>query len=118
MKNQLNEEIFKRHAELCGVLSNYKRLMILALLHQQERSVGELVEILETHKANISQHLRVLREYHLVNTRKDGQTVYYSLRDERLMDVCKVTRAILLESMKSEGKIAQGIDPDNLMIVG
>ena len=95
-----NPELYDLHAEFCKVISSPKRLMIITLLAGNELSVGELVTALEMPFSNISQHLRVLRERHIVQTRKDGQTVYYSLADERLPKVCSQIRTILLDGMK------------------
>ena len=73
-----NHEIFQLRAGLCQVLSNPKRLMIMALLSKQDLSVGEIAKATDTALATISQqHLRVLREHHMVNTRKDGKTFFY-----------------------------------------
>ena len=110
-----NPEIFRIHAEFCKVLANQKRLMILALLAKKEMNVGEIVEVLEMRLANVSQHLRVLRMHHIVKTRKEGQTVYYRLADERLMDACNLIRSVLLDDLKQRGMVAQEINPENLV---
>ncbi|MDQ7849498.1 MAG: metalloregulator ArsR/SmtB family transcription factor [Armatimonadota bacterium] len=55
----------------------YKRLEILDALRNGERSVGELAEALGIRKANISQHLAVLRGKGIAVARPDGQTVFY-----------------------------------------
>ena len=70
-------------AELMKVLSNETRLMILCLLVEGERSVTDLAETLEVRGPTMSQQLALLRKDGLVGTRRDGQTVYYSLaRDD------------------------------------
>lgn len=63
-------------------LSNRNRLMILCLLIEAERSVGELVAELELHGPTVSQHLALLRKDGLVKTRRDGQTIWYSISSE------------------------------------
>jgi DNA-binding transcriptional ArsR family regulator len=109
-----NIEIFRRHAELCKVLSSEKRLMIIALLSKRELSVGEIADATQTALTTISQHLRVLREKHVVTTRKEGQTVFYKLADPRLMEACVMIRAVLLDDMKRHGTLAQDIDPEGV----
>ena len=109
-----NHEIFQLHAEFCKVLSNPKRLMIIALLSKSDMSVGELSEATDTAMATISQHLRVLRESHIVKTRKDGQVVYYSLVDPSLMEATVMIRRVLLKSMHERGAIAREIDPEGV----
>ncbi|MEM8630816.1 MAG: metalloregulator ArsR/SmtB family transcription factor [Pseudomonadota bacterium] len=64
-------------------LSHSGRLRILCYLHEGERSVGELEDMLGARQAAVSQHLARLRSEGLVTTRRDGKTVYYRLADER-----------------------------------
>ena len=68
---------------LMKVLSNENRLMILCQLVAEERSVGQLAELLEMRQAALSQQLALLRKDGLVKTRRDAQTIFYSLaRDD------------------------------------
>ncbi len=55
--------------------------MILCHLGSGEKSVGQLEELLQLRQAAVSQMLARLREEELVSTRRDGKTIYYSLRD-------------------------------------
>ena len=66
-------------AELLKALANERRLQVLCLLAGGERSVGELNELLDLSQSALSQHLAVLREEGLVQTRREAQTIYYSL---------------------------------------
>ncbi|KTF36907.1 ArsR/SmtB family transcription factor [Xanthomonas translucens] len=66
-------------ARLLKALGNEKRLLLLCLLVDHEHSVGELNARLDLSQSALSQHLAVLREDGLVQTRRDGQTIYYSL---------------------------------------
>ena len=103
--------IFELHADFCKTLSNPKRLMILAPLAKRETSVGEIAEVIEVSLSNVSQHLAVLKSQNLVNTRKEGQTVYYSLADRRIIQACTLIRSVLLDNMKKRGLVAQEADP-------
>ncbi len=70
-------------SELMKVLSNEHRLMILCQIVEQERSVGELARLLDLRQAAISQQLALLRKDGIVKTRREAQTVFYSLaRDD------------------------------------
>ena len=60
-------------------LGNRHRLMILCELHNGERSVSALQEALGLSQSSLSQHLARLREDELVKTRRESQTIYYSL---------------------------------------
>lgn len=66
-------------AQLLKALGNEKRLMILCLLAEGEHSVGELNERLDLSQSALSQHLAVLREQGLVSTRREAQTIFYSV---------------------------------------
>lgn len=65
-------------------LSNKTRLMVLCSLLDGERSVTELLENVPVTQPVLSQHLALLRDAQLVDTRRAGQTIYYRLADERI----------------------------------
>jgi DNA-binding transcriptional ArsR family regulator len=110
-----NPELFRLHANFCKVLANPTRLMIIALLSKSELNVSQLAEFTETSLATTSQHLRVLREHDVVTGRKEGQTVYYNVTDERLMDACTRIRTILLDNMKARGLVAHELEPTGIV---
>ena len=60
-------------------MANPKRLLVMCTLLGGEKSVGELAEIVQLSPAALSQHLGKMRALRLVSTRRDGQTIYYSL---------------------------------------
>ncbi len=68
-------------ARLMRSLANSQRLLILCALSQGELSVGELNERVTLSQSALSQHLAVLRNEQLVSTRRESQTIYYSLTD-------------------------------------
>lgn len=100
-----NYEIFDVHAEFCKTMANTKRLIIIRALKDKERTVGEFSELLDLPIANVSQHLKALRDHDIVTTRKEGQKVYYSLTDPRLVDACDMIRRIIVDLNKRKGKL-------------
>ena len=64
-------------------LANRHRLMILCELHKGEHSVGALQESVDLSQSALSQHLARLREDNLVKTRRESQTIYYSLASDQ-----------------------------------
>lgn len=66
-------------AATLGAMANPKRLLVMCTLLGGEKSVGELAEIVHLSPAALSQHLGKMRALRLVSTRRDGQTIYYSL---------------------------------------
>ena len=73
------EAAAEKVSDLMKVLSNKNRLMVLCQLVEAERSVGELAKTIEVREQAMSQQLALLRKDGLVKTRRDGQTIYYSL---------------------------------------
>jgi ArsR family transcriptional regulator, virulence genes transcriptional regulator len=74
-------------SELLKAMANPQRLRVLCLLIEREMSVGELNALVPLSQSALSQHLAVLRERALVKTRRDAQTVYYSVADGTVHDV-------------------------------
>lgn len=72
------------------VLANEDRLLLLCQLSQGEMSVSELEEALDIHQPTLSQQLAVLRAEGVVNTRRDGKRIFYSVRDPGVMRVLEV----------------------------
>jgi DNA-binding transcriptional ArsR family regulator len=66
-------------AATLAAMSNPKRLLVMCTLLNGEKSVGDLAEIVDLTPAALSQHLGKMRVLRLVTTRRDGQTIYYSL---------------------------------------
>jgi DNA-binding transcriptional ArsR family regulator len=100
-----NREIFEVHAEFCKTLANPKRLIIVRALKVKERTVSDFAKLLDLPIANVSQHLKALRDRDIVVTRKEGQKVYYSLSDPRLVDACDMIRKIIVDLNKRRGKM-------------
>lgn len=65
-------------------LSNEKRLLIICALFRGEKSVGELEEIVDISQSALSQHLARLRRDDMVATRREAQTIYYSIKDDEI----------------------------------
>lgn len=66
-------------SQLLKAMANPTRLMILCTLAEGEKSVNELVRALELQQSTVSQNLSRLRSDRLVKTRRDAQTIFYSL---------------------------------------
>jgi ArsR family transcriptional regulator len=79
-------------AGIFKVLAHPLRIHIIETLREGELSVGSVLEKVKVEPANLSQHLSLLRQSHLVVTRKDGNQVLYSLRDPLLLDVLDAMR--------------------------
>ena len=90
----VNQAVHLFKAEFFKALAHPMRIAILELLQAGEKSVGELQELLKVESSGVSQQLAVLRARNLVDTRKDGTTVYYSLRDPKIGNLLDVARQV------------------------
>lgn len=88
-------ERYRLHAEICKVLTDPKRLMLLDALRGGERSVGELAGAIGVTLPNASQHLAVLRSAGLVDGRRTGTTVNYRLAEPAIATACDIIHAIV-----------------------
>lgn len=88
------EERAEEAAELLASMANPKRLLVLCHLVEGERSVGELAGIAGISQSALSQHLAKMRLQGLVRTRRDAQTIYYSLASNEVRAVLETLYAI------------------------
>ena len=77
----------RKASELLTALSHEGRLLILCLLAEGEKSVSELEDAMKLPQAAVSQQLARLRFDRLVNTRRDGRTIYYSIASDEVSSV-------------------------------
>ncbi|NBE08331.1 ArsR/SmtB family transcription factor [Paragemmobacter ruber] len=74
-------------AATLDAMANPKRLLVMCTLLKGEKSVGDLAEIVNLSPAALSQHLGKMRALRLVATRRDGQTIYYSLASPEVSEI-------------------------------
>ncbi len=87
-------QIFDQLARIGKAVANGRRLELLEFLAQGERTVESLARVAKLSVANTSQHLQTLRQAGLVETRKEGQKVHYSLSDERVVALLGIMREL------------------------
>lgn len=95
------EPIYAVKAEFFRVLGHPARVRILELLGEGERSVGELQAELDLDSSGTSQHLGVLRRQGVLESRKEGTSVFYRVRDPRTFQLLEVARQILTSSLEA-----------------
>ena len=93
VKSELNDGF----ARVAQGLASGRRIELLDLLAQGERSVDEVAGALEMTIANCSQHLQVLRRAGLVAARRDGNRVWYGLASESVADLLRMLRDVAFE---------------------
>lgn len=96
MMDPRDESFYEIKAKIIAVLANPRRLEIIDLLADKEMTVSELAEALGLAQAATSQHLAVMRKAGVVETRKDGNFVFYRLADPKIATACGVmSRAVV-----------------------
>lgn len=91
---EFKDRLYGQLARLGKALSSPHRLEMLELMAQSERTVDSLATEIGLSLANASQHLQVLRQAALVESRKDGLFVYYRLADPDVFELSKVIRTV------------------------
>lgn len=104
----MEKQIYAYHAEMCKVFSHPKRLELINILRDKEISVGELAERLDMTSANLSQHLAMMRERHILVSRKEGNAVYYRIANRRLLEAFDLLREILFEHIRQDAALIRG----------
>ncbi|MBI5236341.1 MAG: winged helix-turn-helix transcriptional regulator [Deltaproteobacteria bacterium] len=103
----MKQSVFELQAEICKTLANPKRLEIIACLRGDELSAGALAKKLGIAKANLSQHLAVLRARGIVIARRDGVKVYYRISSPRITEACAMMKSVLMEQFEDKGRTAK-----------
>ncbi len=96
-------------AEIFQALANPTRIHLVECLRDGEQSVSALMERVGLEAANVSQHLAVLRSKRLVSNRKEGNQVFYSLRDPLLIEVLDTMRRYFLAHLEESLAMMQNL---------
>jgi DNA-binding transcriptional ArsR family regulator len=92
-----------RTAAVLHALANERRLAVVELVAQGERSVGELERLVGISQSALSQHLARLRQAGLVRTRREGRTVYYALESVEAAEIIDTLGGLFRLSGKPRG---------------
>ena len=106
----MEQELYKYHADMCKVFSNPTRLAILNTLREEEMSVSELAERLKVSVGNLSQHLNMMKQRRVLASRKEGNNVYYRLANPKMLKAFDLIRKILFEQMRRESIVVRRME--------
>jgi ArsR family transcriptional regulator len=95
----MTRPIYQVKADFFKTLGHPARIRVLELLRDGERSVGELIPEVGLEASHLSQQLAVLRRANVLQARKDGTTVRYSVTDKRMFDLLEVAKAIITSTL-------------------
>lgn len=107
MENQ--KELYFLHAEFCKFMANPKRIEILFLLGEKEMCVDELASAMDVKVPNISQHLAVMREKGVVEARREGTKMHYSISNPKTLQACIIMREAMVEQMAKQFDMVKSI---------
>ena len=103
------EKIYELHADICKIFSNAKRLEIINTLKDRGLSAAELIGKIGLSKANLSQHMSVLKSKGVILTRRKGINIYYRIANPKIIQACHLMREVLLEQFREKGKMASSL---------
>ena len=107
MEDNDRASIYGLHASFCKTLADANRLLIINELTAGELSVGEICRRLEISQPNVSKHLAIMREHGLVETRRNGISIYYSLADSRISEAIKLLKAVQADQLERRQALAR-----------
>jgi DNA-binding transcriptional ArsR family regulator len=91
--------IYQVKAEFFKTLAHPARIRVLELLRDGDRTVGELIPEVGIEASHLSQQLGIMRRANLVQSRKDGATVVYSVSNPMIFELLDVAKKILTSSL-------------------
>src|SRR6266542_220982 len=111
-KRHFKDELFEQFSRIGKALSSGRRLELLELLAQAERTVEDLAAETAQSVANTSQHLQVLRQAQLVETRREGNYIRYRLADENVLRLWLALRDLGEARLAEIGRLVETVLKD------
>ena len=90
----MKKQHIENAAKILKAMGNERRLEVLYNLYAVESNVGELEKKVRLSQSALSQHLAVLRNENIVKTRRVAQTIYYSIRDDKILRLLEPIKKI------------------------
>src|SRR3954447_24490442 len=110
------ETIRQFKASIFQALAHPTRIAIVELLRDGELPAGAIIERLRLEQANASQHLAVLRAKHIVVKRREGNQVFYSVRDPLLLEVLDLMRRYFQAHVEESLALLKEMTPDEELV--
>ena len=101
-----DHELYRIKADFCKTLADPTRQMMIAELRSGEKTVGEIAAALEIVQSMASHHLGILRGKGVVESRREGPNVYYSLVNLKIAEACDMVHDILMNQMAKNKEFA------------
>ncbi len=114
MQDNIPEKLRRFKADIFQGLAHPTRIAVLELLRDGELSAGEILDRLQVEQANLSQHLAVLRSKQIVNYRKSGNQVFYSIKAPVLIEVLDLLRQFFQAHLNQTVSMLEQIEKEEL----
>ena len=105
-RSGLEEEVLEKQVLICKAFANSTRLHMLELLGKRDWSAADLQKELGVSKANLSQHVTVLKTARVILRRRRGKQVYFSLAMPEVKTACQLIRNVLRAQIRNERQLA------------
>jgi len=99
-----NKEIYKLHADFCKFMGHSKRIELIFLLSDNELCVEDIAKKMGIKIPNLSQHLSIMKERNIVQIRRDGVKLFYSLSNPKILTACNIMRDLMIEQLNKKIK--------------
>ena len=96
------------HAEICAAMADPTRIAIIYELADGPRCVSDIAAALQLNQTTVSRHLRFLRDRGMVSADRQGQNVYYTLVDQRVIQALDLMRSVLADVLSRRQALVQG----------
>ncbi len=94
VSGNFDEANIEKVARCMKALAHPLRLKVIVALNDRELSVQELVEAVGTTQSNVSQHLTIMRDKHILSSRREANQVFYRVGDCKVLDLIALTRTV------------------------
>lgn len=105
-ENQFDKLIYEKQVNICKAFANPIRLRILDLISLRPYAASELQQELSISKANLSQHMTILRAAGVITTNREGKQVYCTLAIPEVKEACHLIRNVLRAQIRTGQRLA------------
>lgn len=110
IKEKMKKETFYNlHSDMCKTISNPRRQAILDAIRDKTLTVTEIVQKTGLPQSNISQHLSLLKSKGIVNRQRNGNNIYYSIANQKIIKAYDLLTEVLKEESNSKKDIIRGL---------
>jgi DNA-binding transcriptional ArsR family regulator len=109
LPHPISDDLAELVARRFRLLAEPMRIRLLDRLREEEATVGDLADALETSQQNVSKHLAALAEAGMLGRRKEGNRVYYRIVDESVFALCEQVCGSLQQQLRALNELVEGV---------